>query len=72
MPRDMRADENRKRAKARRDFALERNEFRYPSEPRIAPDGPTSFPLKADNIDDRRLIDEALARRAHARSDGGR
>lgn len=52
-------------AKVRRATALERNEFRYPSEPRTAPAGATSFPVKATSESDRKLIDEALAARRH-------
>lgn len=50
-------------AKAKRARALERNEFRTPSEPRVAPDGATSAPIKAEDPETRRLIDEAIARR---------
>lgn len=50
-------------AKAKRAHALERNEFRTPSEPRVAPDGATSAPIKAEDPEVRKMIDEALARR---------
>jgi len=63
MPRNMRANENMKRSKAKRDAALARVEIGYPTEPRVSAAGPTSFPVKADDVNDRRLIDEALARR---------
>lgn len=63
MPRDNRARTNQLVARERRAFALERNEFRYPSEKRTAAAGATSFPLKAEDPEVRRLIDEALARR---------
>lgn len=46
MPRDYRARENMLRAKARRDHALQRRDLREPSEPRQAPVGATSFPVK--------------------------
>lgn len=54
---------NLKKAKARRATALERNEFRVPSEPRTAPAGATSFPIKAEDPALRRMIDEAVAKR---------
>lgn len=63
MPRNMRRDESQRRSKAKRDAALARTEFAYPSSPRVAAAGPTSFALKADDPNDRRLIDEALAKR---------
>jgi hypothetical protein len=40
------ARETQKRASARREGALARAEFRYPSSPREAPASPTSFPVK--------------------------
>lgn len=49
-------------AKVRRAIALERVEFKYPSEPRKAAAGATSFPLKAEDPNLRAIIDEALAR----------
>lgn len=51
-------------ARAKRDKALERNEFRVPSSPREFPSGPTSAPIKVEDVEVRKLIDEALARRA--------
>jgi len=57
------AKETSRQAKAKRDVALERGEFRYPSEARVAAASPTSFPVKAEDAETRRLIDEALARR---------
>lgn len=51
-------------AKARRQTALERNEFRYPSEPRVPADSATSFPVKAEDPELRKMIDDAIARRA--------
>ncbi len=63
MPRNMRRAEVDKRARARRDFALSRIEFNEPSVPRVSAAGPTSAPLKADDPEDRRLIEEALAKR---------
>jgi hypothetical protein len=46
MTRHLKADERIKRAKARREGALARAELREPSEPRAAPQGATSFPVK--------------------------
>lgn len=60
MKRD-RADE--KLAKFRRAKALDRNEFRHPSEPRTPAAGITSFPVKAEDPAVRAMIDEALERR---------
>ena len=51
-------------ARAKRDKALERNEFRAPSVPREFPSGVTSAPIKVEDMEVRKLIDEALARRA--------
>jgi hypothetical protein len=47
MPRDYKPAENERRAKARRQHALDRRELREPSAPRQAPAGATSFPVKA-------------------------
>lgn len=62
MPRDMRASENKRRSKAKREAALARIEFAYPSAPRAPAAGPTSFAIKADDPY-RAMIDEALAKR---------
>lgn len=67
MPRDMRHGENVRRVKARRDKALARMELRGASEPRVAPSAPTSFPIKVQDPETRRLIDEALAKRGGSR-----
>lgn len=64
MTRRYSANETMRKAKSKRELALARNEFRYPSEPRTAPDSATSFPIKAEDPALRRLIDEAIARRA--------
>lgn len=56
--------ESARKAKAKRDLALERLEFRSPSEPRTAPVGLTSFPVKAEDSLIRAMIDAELARRA--------
>ncbi len=63
MPRDLRASENQKRAKARRIGALARNELRAPSEPRESSAGPTSFPVKKTDMATRAAIDAFLSRR---------
>jgi hypothetical protein len=55
------ASETSRRAKAKRDKALERGEFRAPSEARVAPSGATSFPIKAEDEAIRALIDAKLA-----------
>lgn len=49
--------------KARRQYAIERNEIRGPTEPRVAPASATSAMMKAEDPDLRRMIDEALAMR---------
>lgn len=54
---------NLKLAKHRRAVALERNEFRLPSAPRIAAAGATSFPLKAEDPKVRAMVDAELALR---------
>ncbi len=56
--------ESARKAKAKRDLALERLEFRSPSEPRTAPVGLTSFPVKAEDSLIRAMIDAELARRS--------
>jgi hypothetical protein len=61
MPRDLRAAENQKRARARREGALARAEFKYPSAPRTAPAGATSFPVKAEDPATRAAIDAFLS-----------
>jgi hypothetical protein len=61
MPRDYRAGENTKRAKARREFAMERNELRQASSPRTPAAGPTSMALKAADPADALLIEAWLA-----------
>ena len=52
--------------KADRQLALDRPELRQASVARTAPTGPTSYPIKAEDPDTRRLIDEALARGGRA------
>jgi hypothetical protein len=63
MPRDYRPSEKAKKTKARQAFALARNELRGPSEPREAPAGTTSFPVKKINVSDQQMIDAFLAKR---------
>lgn len=53
---------NDKNYKAKRERALERAELRQPSEPR-APVGLTSFPIKVEDPETRKMIDSALAER---------
>jgi hypothetical protein len=50
-------------SKNRRASAMERVELRQGTEPRRSPAGVTSAPLKAEDPELRRMIDEALARR---------
>lgn len=64
MPRDMRHGEHVRRVKARRALALARMELRGASDERVAAASPTSFAVKIQDPETRRLIDEALARRA--------
>lgn len=63
MPRDLRASENQKRARARRDSALARQELGQPTEPRTAPVGPTSMGIKVRSASDDLLIESYLAQR---------
>lgn len=63
MPRDYRASENQKKAKARRSNALARNELRQPTVPRVAPAVATSAPIKAADPETDRMIAEFLSRR---------
>jgi hypothetical protein len=57
-------DFTNRRAKARREYAMERHELRRQTlVPHVFPAGATSAPIKAADSETRRLIDEALARR---------
>lgn len=67
MPRDYKERERLLKTKARRQHALARQELRGPSEPRTAPTGTTSFPIKLTDPETQRLINEALAKRGMAR-----
>ncbi len=57
MPRDYRASENAKMAKAKRQIALERNELRGPGTPHVSAAGVTSAPIKARNADEDAMIE---------------
>ena len=63
MTRNHRAKEILKIAKAKRASALERTEFRYPSEARVSAAGATSFPVKAIDDETARLIAEYVDKR---------
>lgn len=60
MPRDYRAAENTRRAKALRDRALARPEMGQPSEERASAAGPTSMGVKVRNASDDLLIEAFL------------
>lgn len=62
MTRSLRDNENQKRARARRDHALARQELGQPTVPRIAA-GVTSMGIKVRDPADDRLIREFLERR---------
>lgn len=64
MPRDLRATNNMKMAKAKRERAMMRPEMLLPSAPRVAAAGVTSMAVKVEDPETRRMIDEALARRS--------
>jgi hypothetical protein len=61
MPRATKADP--RLARLRRDTALLRAELRGPSEARVSPAGLTSFPIKAEDPETKRMVEEFLARR---------
>lgn len=63
MTRTLKAYEWEKRAKARREVALARVELREPASPRIAPEGATSFPVKARDAGTEAAIAAFLAAR---------
>jgi hypothetical protein len=62
MPRDFRAKENLRNAKAKRDAALKRVELGFPTTPRVSPDGKTSMPIKAPDPETERLVREFMER----------
>ena len=61
MPRDGKAEKNRKLAKATRARALARPEMLLPSTPRVSASGPTSMAIKIEDPALRRMIDLAMA-----------
>lgn len=63
MPRDMKASENQKRARARRDHALARQELGQPTVPRTSPAGVTSMGIKVRSASDDFLIEAYLAQK---------
>lgn len=63
MTRRYSASETARRAKAKREAALARPEIMLSTEGRQSAAGPVSFPVKVDDPENRRLIEEALARR---------
>lgn len=67
MPRDLRAYENQKRAKALRGNALARREFAYPSVPREPAVGPTSPSVKVVDPEAARAIEQYMRDKNHGR-----
>lgn len=63
MSRRYSASERSNKAKAKRDLAMERGEFRYPSALREAPAGATSFPVKAADPQTDQMVADFLANR---------
>ena len=63
MPRNHKANEVMRIAKAKRNTALERLEFRYPSEARVSASGATSFAVKTVDDETARLIAEYVDKR---------
>jgi len=66
MPRNHKAKEILRIAKAKRQSALERNEFKYPSEARVSAAGATSFSIKDVDPATSQLIADFLAKRRTA------
>jgi hypothetical protein len=62
VPRDLKAGENAKRARARRDHALKRMDLRQPSSPRENAVGATSHAVKTTDAATRAAIDAFLAK----------
>lgn len=62
----MTREDRQKLSRNRRAFALARNEFREPSSPRKFA-GITSAPIKVEDADTRRLIDDAIERMKQGR-----
>jgi hypothetical protein len=63
MPRDLRAHENQKRSKARREHALARLDLREPSSPREPATGPTSHAVKRMDPGAAAAVKKYLARK---------
>jgi hypothetical protein len=63
MPRNHKANEIVKIARAKRQSALERKEFSYPSEARVSADSPTSFAVKDVDAGTAAMIADFLAKR---------
>jgi hypothetical protein len=61
VPRDLRAHENQKRTKARRDHALARLDLRKPTTPRESAAGPMSHAVKVMEPEAARAIEVFLA-----------
>lgn len=66
MPRDLRANEHAKRAKARRAHALARIDLREPSSPRENAAGPTSPAVKVMDPAAAAAIEAFMAKRDNA------
>jgi hypothetical protein len=67
MPRDFKAHENDKRAKARREFALQRRDLREPSTPRAQAVGPISHAVKIVDPETERAIEKFLREKRDGR-----
>lgn len=63
MSRHLSADERRKAAKAKRDYALRRDELREASVPRASAASPTAMGVKVIDPDLRAMIDAAVAKK---------
>ncbi len=63
MPRNHNAKEILRIAKAKRQSALERKEFAYPSEARVSATGATSFAVKTVDDETAKLIAEYVDKR---------
>lgn len=63
MPRDLHAGESLRRARARRESAMARQELGQPTSPRDPAAGPTSMAVKRRDTTDDRLVAEFLAQR---------
>lgn len=67
IPRDFKAHENDRRAKARREFALQRRDLREPSTPRAQAAGPISHAVKVVDPETERLVAEFMERKRDGR-----